>query len=59
MSCKTENDDQDLAIEIYKIARTNCQDIRRINSLFSEKLKFRSQHTNYVSYNDVISCDVT
>ena len=47
-----------LQIEIYKNVRIHYK-VFGIWSAFSEKLKFRSQHTNCVTYDDVISCDIT
>ena len=46
-----------LAIEIYKIVRIHCK-VVCILSLFSEKLKFCSQHANCVTYyDDVMRCE--
>ena len=50
---------QHLAIEIFKIVKIHCK-VDSIQSLFGDKLQFRSQHTNCMSYyDDVISCDIT
>ena len=51
---------QRLALEIDKIVRIHCKFVG-ISSVFSKKLKFRSQHTNCVTYyvDIIINCDVT
>ena len=50
---------QHLAIEIHKTVRIHCE-VVSIMYVFSEKLRFRSQHTNCVTfYDDVISFDVS
>ena len=50
---------QRLALEIYKTVRIHCK-VVGISSVFSEKLKFRSQHTNCVTYYvDVINYNIT
>ena len=57
---------QHLAIEIYKIATIYCKvstnfivKLSVFSNSFSKKLKFQSQHTNYISYYGIKRCNQT